>query len=124
MLEALEIIGITLLSAVIAAVAQYLYKRNMEEFDFKLDQIIATFMKRDIMIGGVLYGLSLIVYLYALDNAPLISFVYPIFASTFVFVLLISKLVLHERINLHRVFGVLLIIAGIVVISLTFPVQI
>ncbi|MDE1855460.1 MAG: EamA family transporter [Candidatus Micrarchaeota archaeon] len=121
MLGAIEIIGITLLSAVIAASAQYLYKRGIAKFRFSLKEIINEFKKRDILLGGTLYIVSLAVYLYALDNAPLISFVYPVFASTFVFVLLISKLVFHERINLHRVAGMALIILGIAVISLTFP---
>lgn len=122
MLGAVEIVGITLFAAAIAAVAQYLYKRGLQKFGFSLKEIIAEFKKRDILMGGVLYVASLIIYLYALDNAPLISFVYPIFASTFVFVLLISKLVFHERVNLHRVFGMALILIGIAVISLTFPV--
>ncbi len=122
MLGALEIIGITLVSALVAAAAQYMYKRGIQAFALNMREIIDVFKKRDILIGGVLYVLSLFIYLFALDNAPLISFVYPVFASTFVFVLLISKFVFHERVNLHRVAGMAFIIAGIAVISLTFPV--
>ncbi len=124
MLGAPEIIGITLVAAMIAAVAQYLYKRGVKQFSFSIGEIMDVFKNRSILFGGVLYTLSLLVYLYALDNAPLISFVYPVFASTFVFVLLISRLVFHERVNLHRIAGIAFIIVGIVVISLTFPVQI
>ncbi len=119
MLGAPEIIGITLSAALIAAVAQYFYKRGLKEFRFSVRDIIREFKKRDILLGGALYLVSLAVYLYALDSAPLISFVYPIFASTFVFVLLISKVVFHERVNLHRVLGMALILAGIAVISVT-----
>jgi drug/metabolite transporter (DMT)-like permease len=122
MLGAFEIIGITLVSAMIAAVAQYLYKRGIGKFSFNLREIAGEFRKKDILMGGALYIASLALYLYALDNAPLISFVYPVFASTFVFVLLISRFVFGERINLHRVLGMVLIVIGIAVISLTFQV--
>jgi multidrug transporter EmrE-like cation transporter len=122
MLGAAEIIGITLVSAVIAAAAQYLYKRGIGKFSFNLKEIVGEFKKKDILMGVVLYIASLAVYLYALDNAPLISFVYPVFASTFVFVLLISRFIFGERINLHRVLGMVLIVIGIAVVSLTFQV--
>ncbi|MDE1874381.1 MAG: hypothetical protein KGI04_04695 [Candidatus Micrarchaeota archaeon] len=122
MLGAVGVIGITLVAAVLAAAAQYLYKRGIGKFTFNLGEIIDEFKKREILFGGILYVLSLVIYLYALDNAPLISFVYPVFASTFVFVLLISKLVFRERINLHRAAGMAFIVIGIAVISLTFPV--
>ena len=63
--------------------------------------------------------LSFAIYLYALHSAPEISFVYPIFASTFVFVLLISIFSLKEKAGIYRIAGIALIVLGIAVVSLT-----
>jgi len=112
----LEVIPITLLSAAIAAFAQYQYKKGAAK------SVIKMFKDKNTLAGGVLYALSLAIYLYALHATPVLSFVYPIFASTFIFVLLISMFVLKEKPSVRRIAGILLIIAGITLISFTFPV--
>jgi multidrug transporter EmrE-like cation transporter len=119
MLGTPEVIAVTLLSAAIAAFAQYLYKKSVKRFEFSAKSIIGTFRNSETVVGLASYVISLGVYLYALSSAPVISFIYPVFASTFVFVLLISRFVLKEKINKYRVAGVLCIILGITLISTT-----
>ena len=111
----LEVILMTLLAAAIAAFAQYLYKKGAAR------SVLKMFKNRNTLVGGGLYALSTAIYLYALHATPILSFVYPIFASTFIFVLLISMLVLKEKPSARRTAGTLLIIAGITLISFTFP---
>lgn len=119
MLSTVEVIAITLLSAVIAAWAQYVFKRNLWEFKFNFKGLMKVCTNRNMILGGTMYTVSLLIYLYALNSAPLISFVYPTFASSFVFVLLVSKFALKERVNLHRVLGIALILIGIIVVAFT-----
>ena len=71
-----------------------------------------------VVIGVFGYFAGLAVYLFALSNAPL-SVVYPIFASTFIFVALISFTLLKEKVSALRVAGVLVIFLGIFLVSLT-----
>ncbi|NJB69210.1 putative membrane protein [Desulfobaculum xiamenense] len=46
-----------------------------------------------------------------------LSFAYPFMSLSFVLVLVLSALVLHEPLNIHKIAGVALIVAGIVVSS-------
>lgn len=119
MLSETSIIIVTLVAAMIAAVAQYLFKSAMPKFRFNLHDILGLLKNRSILLGLLIYLASLGLYLVALDSGQL-SFVYPLFSSTFVFIMLISYLVFKERIGWGRWAGVLLIILGISLISLSY----
>lgn len=118
MLNTYLVIFITLVAALIASLSQLLFKKSMHRNIRSAREFVSVVMRRNTMIGILGYLGSFGIYLFALDNAPL-SFVYPMFASTFVFVFIVSVLVLHERFNWKRALGMALILAGIVVISLT-----
>lgn len=119
MLPTFAVIALTLLAAAIAAFAQYIYKTSIKRFEFSLRELRVAFSNPRLLLGIALYVVSLLVYLYALSSTPVISFVYPIFASTFIFVFLISHHVLKERVSLHRSLGMLLVVLGIAIISVT-----
>ncbi|MGI0141726.1 MAG: EamA family transporter [Candidatus Micrarchaeales archaeon] len=101
------------------AYAQYNFKKEMPQFRLTKEGIMSILRKRDIVMGLVIYVVSLGIYLVALSFGEL-SVVYPIFASVFVFVMLVSHQMLKERISRGRVLGVILIITGIVLTALTF----
>jgi uncharacterized membrane protein len=121
MLGVLGVIAVTMLAALISALVQYIYKKNVKKFGVSAREIVGIFKNRNMLLGVILNVVALLVYLYALSNAPVISFVYPVFSSTFVFVFLISKYVFKEKIATNRVLGILLVMAGIGLISFTFP---
>ncbi len=89
----------------IAASAQYLFKRSVAKFKINLSGIWKVMTKRHMLLGLAMYLASLVFYLYALHAAPVVSFVYPIFSSSLIFVLLISKYVLKERMSVRRIAG-------------------
>jgi multidrug transporter EmrE-like cation transporter len=113
------IIAIVLFAAFLAAVAQYIFKKSMPRFNMGISGLLELLRNRKIVLGLGVYAISLVVYLYALSTSAL-SFVYPTFASVFVFVLLFSKFGLGERISLHRALGVAIVIAGITIVALTY----
>jgi len=113
------IIAITLISALLASFAQYIFKRNIKKFKISISEILRMIFSKSIFIGLLIYILSLCVYIFALHYGEL-SFVYPFFASTFVFVALLSKYRFGERISAVRVLGILLIIFGIIITALTY----
>jgi multidrug transporter EmrE-like cation transporter len=117
----LSIIAITLAAAALSALAQYLFKRNVGEFQFSLGHVAGMLRNGRMLAGICLYAASFGLYIYALHESPVLSFVYPVFASTFVFVLLISKYYLNERINGVRALGMLLIVLGITLVALAPP---
>lgn len=119
MLSELSIIGITLLAAVIAAVAQYVFKRSVPKFEIGARGIHRLVSGKGIWLGGALYLASLVVYFRALASGEL-SFVYPTFASTFLFVALISHFALGERMGARRMAGMALVVVGITLVALTY----
>ncbi len=112
------VILITLVAALIASFSQTLYKKSMTKKIEGAREMLRTFIRKPILIGFAGYAFSLVIYLYALAKAPL-SIVYPIFASTFIFVTILSVFVLKEKINSKRIAGMVLIFFGIVIIALT-----
>ncbi len=119
MLEVIGILLTTLLAAALAAYAQYLFKKNVPSFKLNIKEILNLSKNRYLVIGIILYALSLLIYLVALSSGEL-SFVYPIFSSTFIFVFILSAFVLKEKISRIRVAGLALIILGIIIVSLTY----
>lgn len=118
MLDTYLIIFITLVAALIASLSQLLFKKSMHGSIKGIKGLLRIARERNLLIGVMGYLASFGIYLFALDNAPL-SFVYPVFASTFVFVFLFSVLMLHEKFSRVRALGIAFIIAGIVIISFT-----
>ncbi len=117
----LFVIAITLVAALMAAAAQYLFKRNLRTFRFTVKGIISILERRQTVLGLGMYFVSLLIYLYALHATPILSLVYPVFASSFVFVLLISKYALKERFSTARILGLALIVLGIALVALSYP---
>jgi drug/metabolite transporter (DMT)-like permease len=110
------VIFITLIAALIVSVSQFLFKKNLQTQLRGVKEIFGTLKNKYIIIGVIGYFLSLAVYLYALSNAPL-SIVYPTFASTFIFITIISSVFLKEKLSSKRILGIALVFFGIVVIA-------
>ncbi len=119
MVGELLIIAVILVSAFMAAAAQYLFKKGLKRFRLEPHEIFSLIKNRAVAAGLIIYMVSLVVYLGALRYGDL-SFVYPTFASVFVFVLLISKFKLGEMVSLHRATGVALVIIGIAIVAITY----
>jgi drug/metabolite transporter (DMT)-like permease len=118
MLDIYIVILLTLFAALLASLTQFFYKKGLPNEIARVRHVLPLLKNRSILCGIGLNLLAFAVYLYALANAPL-SFVYPIFASTFIFTVLLSHFAFHEKIGIRRSFGVLLIFIGVAVISLT-----
>ncbi|MGB9732693.1 MAG: hypothetical protein ACP5P2_01225 [Candidatus Micrarchaeia archaeon] len=119
MLSEILLIGITVFAAFLASLAQYLFKTNLPRFKASISGILEIFKNKRILLGVLIYFVSLPIYLFALRNGDL-SFVYPTFATSFIFVLLLSKFGIGEDISPIRLFGVLLVVVGIAIIAFTF----
>ncbi|MDE1768378.1 MAG: EamA family transporter [Candidatus Micrarchaeota archaeon] len=116
MLSSIEVILLTLVAAAIVAYAQYTFKRSIHKFRFDAHGVLSLLSNRTVMLGMLVYLVGLVFYLLALGSGQL-SFVYPAFSSTFIFVMLISHYKLGEKVGYGRLAGILLIIAGIAMVS-------
>ena len=71
-----------------------------------------------IAIGFVLYGTGAILMIIAFRYGE-ISVLQPMLSIGFVFSLLLAVVVLHEMINISKIAGILLIVCGMIVLSLS-----
>ncbi len=114
------IIFLTLVAAAIVSVSQIAFKEAVGKKPLSISGVFGLALRsKKIWIGTAGYVLGLIVYLYVLSEAPL-SVVYPLFASSFIFVLALSGVVLKEHVSSGRLLGVIVVVFGIVLIALSY----
>jgi len=122
------LIGLILVSVVLAALAQLTLKHGMNqvtnhgEVPLALGRPVETIRRIGLNVsvwaGLLIFVLSASVWLIVLSRTSL-SFAYPFASLTYVLILLFDRLVLQEPISALRYTGVALIIAGLVLISRT-----
>jgi multidrug transporter EmrE-like cation transporter len=113
-----------LLSIVIAVSGQILLKIGINHIgivslkgldDFR--QLFLGIIKSPLVISGLfLYVISAAIWLVVLSAVDL-SFAYPFVGFTYVLILIVSKLILKEDVNLIRWIGAIIITIGVVVLS-------
>jgi multidrug transporter EmrE-like cation transporter len=120
------LIGLILTSVVLAGFAQITLKTGVNHVtDASGGQLrmnadsLRSLLSSPIVWGGLfLFGLSAIVWLFALSRASL-SFAYPFAALSYVLIVLFSILVLHEDVPALRWLGVAFIVTGIILVAQT-----
>jgi uncharacterized membrane protein len=121
------LIGLILTSVVLAGFAQITLKTGVNhvtdatgggELHMNADSLKSLLSSPIIWGGLVLFGLSAIVWLFALSRASL-SFAYPFAALSYVLIVLFSVLVLHEDVPALRWIGVAFIVTGIMLVAQT-----
>jgi uncharacterized membrane protein len=121
------LIGLILTSVVLAGVAQITLKTGVNHVtdaagggDLRMNaENLKALLSSPIVWGGLLlFGLSAIVWLFALSRASL-SFAYPFAALSYVLIVLFSVIVLHEDVPVLRWVGVAFIVTGIMLVAQT-----
>ncbi|MBI2129147.1 EamA family transporter [Candidatus Woesearchaeota archaeon] len=99
---------------ILTSVAQILYKLGVDKIDsFSFYSVITNY----ILVGGLLvYGIAAILMIIAFKGGD-VSVLYPIIATSYVFVSLLSAYFFNEAMNLFRWLGVLSILSGICFIN-------
>ena len=119
------LIGLILLSVILAALAQLTLKHGMNQVAANTGELhLNVHSLKDVastlaVWGGLLlFGLSAFVWLAVLSRASL-SFAYPFASLTYALILLADRFVLHEQIPPLRWAGVFCIMVGIVLVAQT-----
>jgi drug/metabolite transporter (DMT)-like permease len=121
------LITLILASVVLAGVAQLTLKTGVNrvthssgggELQLSGSSLKALFSSPVVWVGLALFGLSAVVWLFALSRASL-SFAYPFAALGYVIIVTFSMLVLHEKVPPLRWAGVALIVSGIILVAQT-----
>jgi drug/metabolite transporter (DMT)-like permease len=123
------LIALILVSVILAGIAQLTLKSGVDRvtnaqggtLHLNVGGLKALFVSPLVLGGLVLFGLSAVVWLFALSRTEL-SFAYPFAALSYVLIVAFSVFVLHEHVPPLRWAGVGLIVSGIVLVALTHPV--
>ena len=107
-------IFLVLLCALLGAFGQIFFKLGSKNLSLS---VAGTLLNFKLIAGLALYGIATILFVLALKNLDL-SFAYPLIATSYIWVWLLSIFVLGEPLILSRAAGTLLIILGVVVLVL------
>jgi multidrug transporter EmrE-like cation transporter len=106
--------GLVLLCTIFGAAGQMLIKTGAN----RLTSASALDMLRNphVFFGYGLYGFSTILLILALRDGEL-SILYPVISLTYVWVTLLSLVILHETVNPLKITGLALIILGVALLG-------
>jgi multidrug transporter EmrE-like cation transporter len=99
-----------LIAALLGALGQYLYKTGAESSQ---GTVLSWFSNYRIILGVLCYITIMFLFIIAFRIGAPITVVYPVYATTFIWGLLIGVFLLGEKVNLSNIGGIILIIAGV-----------
>jgi len=109
-----------IISIVLGACGQIVMKMGTSQLAVSglsiMNQLLKYFTNIPILTGLVLYTLSAVVWIFAISKVQL-SVAYPMVASGYVLVVILSYLLLHEPVSSLRILGLIVVVAGVVIIA-------
>ncbi len=119
------IISLIILTSIFDTISQLFLKSSINSLEFSIDSIrkIIKFVLKLIAIPRVWLGflfstLSLLVWLIVLSKADL-NFAFSVDSMHYIFIAIACKIFLKEKIGLERWLGTILIMAGIIIVTLS-----
>ena len=112
-MTALSSFVLIVIGCVIGAYGAILLKKGADRLKPSLKAITRN---TDIIFGLSLYGFSVIFYLVALRGGEL-SILYPMVSVVYIFIAILSKLILKEKLNSYKLIGIGLITIGVILIG-------
>jgi drug/metabolite transporter (DMT)-like permease len=104
---------------IIGAAAQILIKKGADTLGGNPTMVqtaLAMVLNPALLAGFSMYGVSMVLLVMALRHGEL-SLLYPVFALTYVWVAILSVLILHESMNAFKLAGIAIIVGGIAVLG-------
>jgi len=95
------------------SIAQLFYKIGANRLEFDFISIITNYL---LIIGIAIYGIGAILFVIALKEGE-VSVLYPMLATSYIWVSLLSKYFLDEQLNIYKWIGIGAIFAGVSLIS-------
>jgi len=106
-------IGMIVLCTLFTSVAQVLYKYGSARLELSVAGILYNYF---IIIGLLLYAIGAVLMIIAFKGGE-VSVLYPIIATSYIWVALLAAYFFDDKVNIYRWMGIVLIIVGIIFIS-------
>ena len=105
-------VALAAVCALLGSLGQLLFKIGASRV---APSLTSWFTNGPVLLGMLLYGLSAVLFIVALKHGNL-SVLYPVIATSYIWVALLSTRVLNEPFSLTQWSGVLLVITGIALV--------
>jgi multidrug transporter EmrE-like cation transporter len=111
-----------LISVVLTSIGQLLKKKGMAVIDHQYRQLSLWkvmgygLLNEHVLLGFLSFGAGAVLWLGVLAREE-VSYAYPLSGLGYVIVLLGSYLLFHEHLSLSRIFGILLLLLGMIFIE-------
>jgi len=106
--------ALVLSCTVLGAAAQMLMKIGLDHLGHP--GIMGYLTSLPLLAGYSLYGLNTVLLVFALRDGEL-SILYPVIALTYVWVTVLSVYFFHESLNVFKLLGVAVVVAGVAVLG-------
>ncbi len=100
-------------TTILTSIAQILYKLGSKKLNYNIIGVLTNY---PIIIGVLLYAIAGIIMILSLRGGE-VSVLYPIIATSYIWVSILSIYFLGEKMNSFKWIGIIAIIFGIVSIS-------
>jgi multidrug transporter EmrE-like cation transporter len=118
-------VALILVSVTFATAGQFTLKSAMNHVTQgstdhgAVDTLTRAAREPRLWVGLTLFGISAVFWLVVLSKVPL-SFAYPFVGLSYVVIVLVARLVLHEHVPTLRWIGVAVVATGIAIVGLSF----
>jgi len=109
----LSSIILVLIVTLFTSVAQIFYKFGADKLDFSIFGLITNY---HLIIGLGLYGLGAVILITALRGGEL-TVLYPIIATSYIWVSVLSIIFLNEEVSVLKWIGILAIVVGVSLVA-------
>lgn len=106
-------LGIMIVGTVAGAYGALFFKKAADRFKGK---IIDNLKDKNLWLGVIFYGTAFLLGLIVLRIEAL-SLLYPLSSMTYIWVVFLSKKHLGEKITKYKILGIIIIIAGIALVT-------
>lgn len=114
MTTALSSIILVLIACLVGSLGPLMFKFGADRLEFNIKRLL---MNYHLYIGGFFYGLGTVLFIAALRKGEL-SVLYPLVATSYIWVSLLSMKYLNEKMNKYKWLGIIFIIIGALFIGL------
>ncbi len=106
-----------IVACIIGAFGALYMKKSAANFTLKWKKLFSNLKNKNLMIGLFLYAASTVLFVILLKHNKLM-FLYPMTSLTYIFAIILSKMILNERITKYKIIAVILIILGNIFITI------
>jgi drug/metabolite transporter (DMT)-like permease len=116
-MDELLTLGLMIIDCIVGAFGALYMKKGAAKFSTQWKKLLSNLKNKNLLIGLFLYIVSASLLVVLLKYNKLI-FIYPLSSLTYIFIVILSSIMLNERITKYKMLAIALIVLGNIFITL------